>query len=101
MGNKRFKLKKTNVFDYATYLFVIVVFVIVTALNSAGALNRSQQGWLVPACCYIVLAISLNLTVGIMGELSLCLLYTSHNRCSHKTCHRKLCKIPVAERFAL
>lgn len=71
MGNKRFKLKKTNVFDYATYLFVIVVFVIVTALNSAGALNRSQQGWLVPACCYIVMAISLNLTVGIMGELSL------------------------------
>ena len=71
MGNKRFKLKKTNVFDYATYLFVIVVFVIVTALNSAGALNRSQQGWLVPAGCYIVMAISLNLTVGIMGELSL------------------------------
>lgn len=72
MGSiKKLKIKKNNVFDYATYLFVIVVFVIVTALNSAGALSRSQQGWLVPACCYIVMAISLNLTVGIMGELSL------------------------------
>ena len=26
---------------------------------------------LVPICCYIVMAISLNLTVGILGELSL------------------------------
>lgn len=71
MGSKKLKLKKSSVYDYATYLLVIVVFVIVTALNSAGVLSRSQQGWLVPACCYIVMAISLNLTVGIMGELSL------------------------------
>ena len=71
MGSKKLKLKKSSVYDYATYILVIVVFVIVTALNSAGALSRSQQGWLVPACCYIVRAISLNLTVGIMGELSL------------------------------
>lgn len=71
MGSKKLKLKKSSVYDYATYLLVIVVFVIVTAFNYAGALSRSLQGWLVPTCCYIVMAISLNLTVGIMGELSL------------------------------
>ena len=34
-------------------------------------LGRKTVGLLVPACCYIVMAISLNLTVGILGELSL------------------------------
>ena len=34
-------------------------------------LTRSFTGQLVPICCYIVMAVSLNLTVGILGELSL------------------------------
>ena len=46
-------------------------FVVVTLLKNGGALNRSQQGLLVPICAYITMAISLNLTVGILGELSL------------------------------
>ena len=40
-------------------------------LKNNGALSRSQQGLLVPICCYIVMAISLNLVVGILGDLSL------------------------------
>ncbi len=63
--------KKENKVDYLTYLGVVVVFVAVMLLQNAGALNRSQSSWLVPICCYIVMAISLNLTVGILGELSL------------------------------
>jgi branched-chain amino acid transport system permease protein len=50
---------------------VIVVFLIVSAINSAGLLTRAVSGMLVPVCCYIVMAVSLNLTVGILGELSL------------------------------
>jgi len=41
------------------------------ALNSYGILSRAMSGYLIPICVYIVLAVSLNLVVGISGELSL------------------------------
>ncbi len=69
---KRLKsLKRTTKVDFLTYLGVTAAFVFITILNSNGVLSRSQQGWLVPACCYVVMAVSLNLVVGISGELSL------------------------------
>ena len=64
-------LKKTTRVDFATYFGVIAAFVIVTVLQSNGSLKRSVIGLLVPICCYMSMAISLNLTVGILGELSL------------------------------
>ena len=64
-------LKKTTKVDFATYLGVILAFVIVNLLRTGGLLNRSLTGMLVPICAYIVMAVSLNLTVGILGELSL------------------------------
>ena len=64
-------LKATTKVDFATYLGVIAAFVIVSLLKNGGFLNRSLTGMLVPICCYIVMAVSLNLTVGILGELSL------------------------------
>ena len=64
-------LKKTTRVDFATYLGVILAFAAVTALRDNGLLNRSLTGMLVPICAYIVMAVSLNLTVGILGELSL------------------------------
>ena len=64
-------LKKTTKVDFATYFGVIAAFVIVTVLRSNGALSRSAIGLLVPICCYMSMAVSLNLTVGILGELSL------------------------------
>ena len=63
--------KKGSLRNAATYALVILSFVLVTIFSKAGLLNRSAQGLLVPVCCYIVMAISLNLTVGILGELSL------------------------------
>ena len=57
--------------DLLTYAGVIVAFIVIYTLKSHGALNRSQSGLLVPICCYIVMAVSLNLTVGILGDLSL------------------------------
>lgn len=64
-------MKKGSLRNIAAYALVIISFILVTAFSKAGALNRSAQGLLVPVCCYIVMAISLNLTVGILGELSL------------------------------
>ena len=69
--NKFNSLKKTTKVDFATYFGVIAAFVIVTVLQSNGSLKRSAIGLLVPICCYMSMAVSLNLTVGILGELSL------------------------------
>ena len=65
------KIKKTTKQDFITYLAVIIAFVALTVMGDAGMLSRSLKGQLVPICCYIVMAVSLNLTVGILGELSL------------------------------
>jgi branched-chain amino acid transport system permease protein len=65
------KLKKTTRTDFITYLGVIIAFLVMSSLQSGGYLNNSISGLLVPICCYVVMAVSLNLTVGIMGELSL------------------------------
>ncbi len=64
-------MKKSSTRNAITYGVVVLAFVLVTIFSKAGLLSRSAQGLLVPACCYIVMAISLNLTVGILGELSL------------------------------
>ena len=68
---KSLKLNKTARWNYLTYLLVILAYVILQVLGSAGAISSSLKGMLVPICAYIVMAISLNLTVGVLGELSL------------------------------
>ena len=57
--------------DVLTYGIVIVGFVVMQLLSMTGQLTSSVQGFLIPICSYIVLAVSLNLVVGISGELSL------------------------------
>lgn len=54
-----------------TYLVVIVAFVAMQLLSMFGMLGSAVKGYLVPICAYIVLAVSLNLLVGVCGELSL------------------------------
>ncbi len=65
------KLIKNQVKNASTYILVTAAFVILQILNTQGKLNSTTKGFLVPACAYIVLAVSLNLLVGICGELSL------------------------------
>ena len=65
------KLNKTTRKNFLTYGFVIVAYVILQSMSSAGHMSSSLKGMLVPICAYVVMAISLNLTVGILGELSL------------------------------
>ncbi len=70
--NKGFRLiNRNNRSNLMTYAGVILVFVIVQMLGSFGMLSSTMQGQLVPICAYVVVALALNLTVGIMGELSL------------------------------
>ncbi len=65
------KLSKSTRKNLITYAMVTVAFVVMSILSSLGLLSNMLEGQLVPICAYIVMAISLNLTVGIMGELSL------------------------------
>ena len=62
---------KKNRTSIITYAVVIVAYLIMQHLSDADMLTRSVEGYLIPICVYIVLAISLNLVVGISGELSL------------------------------
>ena len=68
---KNLHMKKYTRTNLLTYLGVIVAFVVMNALSASGSLSRSLTGQLVPICCYMSMAVSLNLTVGILGELSL------------------------------
>ena len=54
-----------------TYAIVVVAFLVVQIMISAGSISSLMKGLLVPLCVYVILAVSLNLTVGILGELSL------------------------------
>ena len=62
------KSKRTN---FVTFLVVIVAYAVMQLLYSFDVLSNSMKGQLIPICSYIVLAVSLNLVVGISGELSL------------------------------
>ncbi len=68
---KKLLQNKTARTNLMTYLLVIVAYIIMQSLYSAGSLSSSVKGYLIPICVYISLAISLNLLVGICGELSL------------------------------
>lgn len=65
------KWTKTSRRNAFTYALVILAFAILQAMTAAGAISSSLKGMLVPICAYVVMAVSLNLTVGILGELSL------------------------------
>jgi branched-chain amino acid transport system permease protein len=65
------KLTQTARSNSVTYGIVIVAFVVLQLLSSSGHLSNSLSGQLIPICVYICMAVSLNLTVGILGELSL------------------------------
>lgn len=65
------KLTKTHRKDRLSYAVWIALFVLMFALQKAGLLSSKMSGMLVPICAYVAMALSLNLTVGIIGELSL------------------------------
>ena len=68
---KKMLQNKTLRSNFSTYLLVTVGFVVMQLLSSFGMLGSAVQGYLVPVCAYVVLAVSLNLLVGVCGELSL------------------------------
>ena len=68
---KKLTLTKNAKSNAITYAIVIAFYVVMQLLSSTGHLSSSLAGQLIPICVYICMAVSLNLTVGILGELSL------------------------------
>ncbi len=66
-------MKKNKVFlrNSITYALVVGCWILVQILIATGHMTSLMKGLLVPLCIYVILAVSLNLTVGILGELSL------------------------------
>ena len=68
---KKLNLNKSTKNTLITIGMVVVAYIIMTILTSAGVLSSLIKGLLVPLCIYAIIAVALNLTVGILGELSL------------------------------
>lgn len=64
-------MRKTTRSNIITFGIVILFYVVVQILAATGLLSNSFKGQLIPICAYVVMAVSLNLTVGFLGELSL------------------------------
>ena len=64
-------LSKTSRVNFATYAMVIAAYAVLQLMGGTGILSATMRGQLVPICAYVAMALSLNLTVGVLGELSL------------------------------
>ena len=69
------KSRKVFISNLITYGIVIAAFLICQLAMSGSIegfkMSRSLKGQLIPICAWVVMAVSLNLTVGVSGELSL------------------------------
>ena len=54
-----------------SYTMVAVAYIVLEVMLRSGSLSNLFTGLLVPATCYLVAAIGLNLNVGVSGELNL------------------------------
>ena len=63
-------MKKVNK-NLVTLIAVGVLYAVIAALLYTGNLSRQISNMLISVSCYIVMAVSLNLVVGLLGELSL------------------------------
>ena len=69
---KMTKAKRNKlIYNIVTFALVIGAFLILQSMIANKSITRSLKGQLVPICCWIVMAVSLNLVIGISGELSL------------------------------
>ncbi|MBQ8208082.1 MAG: branched-chain amino acid ABC transporter permease [Clostridia bacterium] len=64
-------IKKAFSKDALTIYFVIAIYAVISVMLYGGFASRQLTNMLISVSCYIVLAVSLNLVVGLLGELSL------------------------------
>lgn len=64
-------MNQTTKSNFVTYGIVLAAYLFVQLLQITDNMTSLLEGLLVPLCVYVILAVSLNLVVGILGELSL------------------------------
>lgn len=64
-------IKKAFSKNNITIYLVIVLYAIISALIYSGNASRQLSNMIISISCYVIMAVSLNLVVGILGELSL------------------------------
>jgi len=64
-------MNKKTTSNFITFGIVIAAYAIMQGLIATESISSMLEGLLIPLCYYVILAVSLNLTVGILGELSL------------------------------
>lgn len=65
------EMKKETRANLCTYALVVGTFLILQGFRMTTGLSSVLEGQLIPICAYVVMALALNLVVGISGELSL------------------------------
>lgn len=73
-GMKKLNIKGMNKItknNFITYGIVLAAYLLIQLMQVTNNLTSLLEGLLVPLCVYVILAVSLNLVVGILGELSL------------------------------
>ncbi len=65
------KQSRSGLQSFINYGLVLVFYLVIQLLASGGNLSNTFSSQLVPICVYMIMAVSLNLVVGISGELSL------------------------------
>lgn len=68
-SNKKLVSNSKN--NLITYAILVVFFAAALIWSQTGEMPRKIQNLLVPLCIYSILAVSLNLVVGVLGDLSL------------------------------
>ena len=68
---KKLHLKKTTLTTAITLAAIIVIYIVMTILDGTGSLTNRMAGMLPQICVWVMMAVSLNLVVGLLGELSL------------------------------
>ncbi|MBQ9551077.1 MAG: branched-chain amino acid ABC transporter permease [Lachnospiraceae bacterium] len=68
---KKISFSKTSSQRFITYGMVILVWIILEIFLHTGLMSSHLEGLLVPMTYYAIVAVGLNLCVGILGELSL------------------------------
>ena len=63
--------KTTSSNNMITYAIVVVAYIVCTDFNGHRTYVQSSERTFGSLCVYVIMAVSLNLTVGILGELSL------------------------------
>lgn len=71
MAKSKMKIKSSSISNLITYVMLIALFVVALVWLESGEMPRQIKNLLIPLCIYGTAAVSLNLVVGILGDLSL------------------------------